>query len=309
MSPVLLLVAVALAAFAVVMFRRASRARTPRAGNQLAHVANYQELGRVETAARPVETEATASAGRRTAEALGRRIVPRVGSGRIEGVRTRLRSAGLYDVTPEAFIGAQLLAVAGGAALALWYCAVKGMAPAATVLAAIIVGYFGFAIPATLVSRRARMRMESIDRQMPELVDLLVVAVEAGLGLGAALDRAASRMTGVLAGELRLVLQEQGLGATSSEALEHLVMRSDTPTIRTFVRTLVQGERLGVPIGQTMRAIASDMRKRRRAHAEELAQKAPIKILFPLVFCIFPALLIVILAPAGISILKGMSGV
>ncbi len=307
MSPLLPLASVVLATVAVLLALRAQGTTIPRVSRRLNHISDYQGLGRTERGL-ALESETPARIrGAGLFDVVGQHVLPRLGVARVEVLRAKLRSAGMYSFAPETFFGAQAALTLGGVAFAFWVGAAKGLAVPVVVLFALFAGYVGFAVPLTLVSRRARLRIESIDRQMPELVDLLVVAIEAGLGLGAALDRAATRMTGALAAELRLVLQEQGLGATSAEALAHLVERSDTPAVRTFVRTLVQGDRLGVPIGQTMRAIATDMRKRRRATAEAKAQRAPVKILFPLVFCIFPALLIIILAPAGISIVHGLS--
>jgi tight adherence protein C len=305
----LLIASVLLAAVALRLALRGAGA-TVRTSRGLAHVVDYSELGRT---AAPVEAigegddeQPRGRPGARAVEGLGRVLAPRLGGARLEGVRARLRSAGLYDLSAETYLGGQLALTAVGVLVGLEMAASGALSPVASIGFAVVTSYLGFALPVTMVSRRARLRTTSIDRQMPELVDLLVVAIEAGLGLASSLDRAAAHMKGALADELRLVLQEQGLGATSAEALNHLKERCDTATVRIFVRTLVQGEALGVPIGQTMRAIAVDMRKRRRAAAEEQAYKAPVKILFPLVLCVFPSLLIVILAPAAITILHGL---
>ena len=143
---------------------------------------------------------------------------------------------------------------------------------------------------------------------MPELIDLLVVTVEAGLSLSAALQLAGDRMKGPLGDELRIVLQEQRMGLTPVQALENMVGRCPTPAVESFARTMVQGQLLGVSVGQILRTLAIEMRKRRRAQAEQQAQKAPIKMLFPLVFMIFPSLFVVILGPAVVSIFHALSG-
>ena len=161
------------------------------------------------------------------------------------------------------------------------------------------VGWIG---PRWVVQNRADMRLNRIDYDMPELIDLLVVTVEAGLGLSAAFQLASERLSGPLGEELRIVLQEQRMGLQLLQAMENMLGRCDTPAMRSFVRAMVQGERLGVSVGQILRSLAVEMRKRRRAKAEEQAQKAPLKILFPLVFLIFPAMFVVILGPAVISI-------
>jgi tight adherence protein C len=111
-------------------------------------------------------------------------------------------------------------------------------------------------------------------------------------------------MRGPLALELRLTLQEQRMGLAVNEALDGMLRRCETPGLRTFVRSVIQGESLGVSTGQIMRNLAVEMRKKRRSMAEERAQKAPVKMLFPLVFLIFPAMFIVLLGPAYYAISK-----
>jgi len=149
-----------------------------------------------------------------------------------------------------------------------------------------------------LVRRKGRLRQERIERALPDVIDLVVVSVEAGQGFAQALATAAERTPGPLGEELRLTLREQQFGLPLDRALENLNTRADTPNMRTFVRGVVQGERLGVSIGHIMRNVAREIRLRRRAAAEERAQKTTVKILFPLVFLILPALFIVLLAPA-----------
>ena len=113
-----------------------------------------------------------------------------------------------------------------------------------------------------------------------------------------------ARLEGPLGDELRLTLQEQSMGLSTAEALQNMLLRADTPAMRSFVRSVVQGETLGVSIGEIMRNLATEMRKRRRAAAEERAQKAPIKMLFPLILLIFPAMLVVLVLPALITIFR-----
>jgi tight adherence protein C len=159
-----------------------------------------------------------------------------------------------------------------------------------------------------LVRRRARLRLERIDDAMPELIDLLVTMVEGGVGFSAALHLAANRLRGPLGDELRLAVQEQNMVLGTAQALTNLVARAPTPATRSFVRSLIQGETLGVSIGKIMRDLALEMRKRRRQVAEERAQKAPTKILFPLIFLIFPAMFVVILGPAVVQVMHALGG-
>ena len=160
----------------------------------------------------------------------------------------------------------------------------------------------------TIVDRRARRRLEDIDYELPELVDILVVTVEAGLGFAGSLQIASERIEVALVDELRLALQQQNMGLTTEEALRQMLERADTPAVRSFVRAVTQGESLGVSIGDILRSLANEMRKRRKSAAEERAQKAPIKILFPLVFMIFPAMFVILLGPAIFSFLDALAG-
>ena len=173
-------------------------------------------------------------------------------------------------------------------------------------IAVVAVGcWCGWALPLVLLQRRARKRLYDIDYALPGMIDLLVVTVEAGLGFSSALKVAAEKLQGPLGDELRLTMQEQRMGLATRDALKNMAERADTAGMRTFVRAIVQGEQLGVSIGQILRGLAVDMRKLRRAMAEERAHKAPVKMLFPLVFLIFPAMFILLLGPAVLDVMQG----
>jgi tight adherence protein C len=224
-----------------------------------------------------------------------------------EGLRQELVSAGMYRTSPRALLGYRVLAAVLFPALVLWV----GSGAASPVLvglaaAASIVG--GWMLPLTIVRRRARLRNKKVDREVPELIDLLVVTVEAGQGLSGAIRIAGERLHGPLGDEVRLAVQEQAMGLSTHDALMHMVERSDTPALRSFVRAVVQGESLGVSIGEILRAVAVDMRKRRRQAAEEQAQKAPVKMLFPLAFFIFPSMFIVLLGPSVFDLMDALGG-
>jgi tight adherence protein C len=223
-------------------------------------------------------------------------------------IRKTLMSAGLYTTAPTTFLGYRALAAVTLPLALLWYLTATGASGVMTVGGVIFGILAGWTVPMTLVRRRARKRYEMIERDLPELIDLLVVTVEAGLGFNGSLQITSQKMRGALGDELRLTLQEQRLGLSTTQALTNLLARCDTPSMRSFVRSVLQGETLGVSIGQIMRALALEMRKRRRANAEERAQKAPIKLLFPLVFLIFPSMFIVLLFPAVYSFLASFGG-
>jgi tight adherence protein C len=242
------------------------------------------------------------------AQAVGRLLAGRWSAFDEAEIRKLLTSAGLYTTTPMTFIGYRALAALTLPLTMFWYLSATGAGRTMLIGGVVFAVALGWTIPMTLVTRRARRRFESIEHDLPELIDLLVVTVEAGLGFTGSLDICAQKMEGPLGDELRLTLQEQRMGLSTTQALSNLLVRCDTPSMRSFVRSVVQGETLGVSIGQIMRSLALEMRKRRRASAEERAQKAPIKLLFPLVFLIFPSMFVVLLFPAVWSFMASFGG-
>lgn len=213
-------------------------------------------------------------------------------------LRRQLVAAGFYRVSPRTFLGYRLIGGVAGGALILWLTRAAETPLAFAFLGTVMFAFAGWVAPVRLVKIRARTRLGQIEHDLPELIDLLVVTVEAGLGFSGSLRIASERLEGPLGQELRLTLQEQVMGLSTMEALKNMLLRCDTPSMRSFVRSVLQGEALGVSIGQILRNLATEMRKRRRSAAEERAQKAPIKILFPLIFLIFPAMFVVLLGPA-----------
>jgi tight adherence protein C len=221
-------------------------------------------------------------------------------------VRRDLISAGLYNVSVGRFTGYRVLAAVGLPLLWIWLAASAGVGVMPTVLLTAIFAFVGWWMPGRILQERARQRLLEIDYQLPELIDLLVVTIEAGMGFVGSLQTASGRISGPLGEELQLTLQEQTMGLSIQEALLHMLERCDTPATRSFVRSIVQGETLGVSIGQLMRDLAHEMRRRRYATAQERAQKAPIKILFPLVLLIFPAMFVILLGPALYQFVKAL---
>jgi tight adherence protein C len=242
------------------------------------------------------------------ARALGSFVASRTANLSEAELRRELMSAGLYKLAPLTLMGYRVLAAIALPLVFLWLATSSGMGPALVVLGLPLMLLIGWVLPLTLVRRKARFRLERIDHELPELVDLLVVTVEAGTGFAASMQIAADRFTGPLGDELRLAMQEQAMGLPVDQSLVNMLSRAETDGMRSFVRSIRQGEALGVSIGQIMRNLALEMRKRRRAHAEERAQKAPVKILFPLVGLIFPAIFVILLAPAVLGFTSTIGG-
>lgn len=197
-------------------------------------------------------------------------------------------------------VGLFILAALGG----LYGIGTFGM----LVLCAVVAGAAGFFVPDVLLYNVGVKRQAKMQKALPDGLDLLTVCVEAGLGFDAALAQVARNTTGPLAAEFSRVLQEVQIGKSRSQALRALTDRTTVPELRSFVSALVQAGELGITIASVLREQAKEMRLRRRQRAEEKAQKLQVKILFPLVFCLFPSMFIVVIGPGMISIAHALLG-
>jgi tight adherence protein C len=172
---------------------------------------------------------------------------------------------------------------------------------------ATVFGIGGYFAPNMLIYQLGYDRTEQVRRDLPDALDLLTISVEAGLAFDAGLSQVARNTTGPLAEEFFRVLQEMQIGLGRAEAMRSLGERTDVPELRAFVTSMVQADAFGIPIAQVLRVQAKELRIKRTQRAEELAQKVPVKILFPLIFCILPALFVVIIGPAAIQIFHSFS--
>jgi tight adherence protein C len=249
-----------------------------------------------------IESKPTQSAVASAATWLGGLFSGRLTAFRENEIRDQLIAAGLYAIAPRTVIGYRLLATV---ILPVLVYLAFGLHGFSDLLMIVLAAFAGWILPLTVVQRAARKRVDTVDRGLPDLIDLLCVMIEAGLSFPSALRMASEQFGPPLSDELRLTLQEQTMGLSVGEALSHMADRADTPAMKAFVRAMSQGEKMGISTGQIMRNLAGEMRNRRRARAEEKAQKTPVLMLFPLVFLIFPAMFIILMTPAVINLVDG----
>ena len=302
---IILLAGVALAAASMALLARAVAMPRVRTSQVLGQITAYGFDGQhaSTTAARAFRSGLDG-----LASAVGAVAARRVSGLRETELRNTLMAAGLYGLAPRKFVGYRVLSGISAPVAGVMATLVLGLPTLLGVAVVLLMAAMGWTAPMTVVRSRTRRRLRDIDYELPELIDQLIVTVEAGLGFNSSLQIAATRITGALGDELRLALQQQTMGLSMSEALKNMLERSETPAMRSFVRSVLQGETLGVSIGDIMRNLALEMRKRRRAAAEERAQKAPTKLLFPLIFLIFPAMFVVLLGPALFHFMAAFGG-
>ena len=220
----------------------------------------------------------------------------------MESLSMLLMSAGMRNTSPQTFLAAKGIAAGGGIALGILFGAFQSVT--AVFVFASMLGAVGYIAPAVVVSQKAKRRQTAIVRQLPDSLDLLSVSVEAGLGFDGAIAKLTQYMDGPLSEEFELALGEMRIGESRPDALKKLALRAGTPEVSSFVRAIVQADQLGTSLGRILRVQATDTRNKRQSAAEERAMKAPIKMLFPTVAFIFPAMFIVILGPALLNLGK-----
>jgi tight adherence protein C len=231
---------------------------------------------------------------------LGRRFTP---VGYVDKVRMKFVYAGEPNADAvDRFLATQVLGVAIAAVISI-FAIVKltGVFRLSVILFAILLGIAG---PSATLNRRVADRQHQLRIKLPDILDLLTISVEAGLGFEQALDRTVSAVPGPLSEEFARMLGEVRAGSSRADAMRALEVRCHVPEVRSFVLAILQADTFGVSIGRVLRAQADEMRVKRRQLAQERAQKAPVKMLIPMVFCIFPALFVVVLGPALINIYK-----
>lgn len=174
------------------------------------------------------------------------------------------------------------------------------------ILLIVVLGFIGFFGPDAVLDRIAQARQDQVRKALPDTIDLLTISVEAGLGFDAAMAHVVQKVPGPLSEEIARMLQEMQLGIKRSDALKQLSTRSDVDELRAFVLSLVQADRFGVSVGNVLRSQARELRAKRKAKAERKAMQTPVKILFPLILCVLPALFVVVIGPGALRIIDGV---
>ena len=228
-----------------------------------------------------------------------------------ESLQSGLVRAGIRDAgAPIVFLGAKVVcAVLGGSGwLAVNFAMARPLG--STLFSGFVAGVVGFYLPTLWLYMKGEARRTQIQQSLPDALDLLVVCVESGLGLNAAVERVGREIalaSPALSDELLMVNQEIRTGLARGEALRRLARRTGVEDVYALTAMMIQADRLGTSIAQSLRAHAESMRTKRRQRAEQMARKAGIKLAFPLVFLIFPALLVVILGPAAIQLMEAIA--
>jgi len=238
---------------------------------------------------------------------LMEQVKRRAPSGLRERARQRLIAAGV-EGEAERFLGRQVLttlvlAVSAGLLMLPYAATNSGFYFLMVIVAAIL----GWRLPEFKLSRLIAQRRKAMERALPEVLDVLSVSVEAGLGFDGAIQKVAERFPEPVAGEFRAYLKEMRLGSSRADALRRLSARSGVTDFQTFTAAIIQADQLGVSIAKVLRTQSEAMRIKRKQRAEEKAMQLPLKILFPLIMFIFPTLFIIILGPVAIGFLTSMT--
>ncbi len=254
---------------------------------------------------RAAEIRATADRIQTGVISVGERFVtPRIGW----RLKKRLLEAGQprdYDV--EDLVSLKIIGTIIGLLISFAAAALAHFTLSRTLIMTLILAGAGFTLPDAWLARLTDRRKKEIARSLPDILDMLTISVEAGLGFDAAVNRVVKNHKGPLAQEFYRWLQEIKLGIARKEAWRGLGERVGLAEVNSFILAVLQADTFGVGIGKVLRIQSEELRVKRRQRAEEAAMKTPVKVVFPLVLCIFPALMIVILGPAGLKIFRTLN--
>jgi tight adherence protein C len=202
----------------------------------------------------------------------------------------------------------KLMGLAAGAFTALSLASLAGDVTGGSFMMALLFSAIGYFAPDAILSGRAQRRQEEIRKALPDSMDLLTISVEAGLGFDAAMAQVVRNVPGPLSHELGRMLQEMQLGMSRDEAFRKLAERTAVDELRAFVISMIQANKFGVGVAAVLRAQAKELRTKRKQRAERKAMQTPVKILFPLIFCVLPALFVVVMGPGAIRIFSAFFG-
>jgi tight adherence protein C len=284
----------------------AAEAATYPARERRASVARVARYGGASAPAQSAPQEVrTIALGRALLLPFARLAAPLVPPKARKELPKRLLSAGLADrLTPEHVLGLKGLGIVAGILIGAWAAAVTK--PAMAIMVGLLFGLICFVLPDILLNGRIRSRRDEVRAMLPDALDLLAVSVEAGLGFDGAVAKLTETMEGPLIQEFALALKEMRIGESRAEALKRMAARMDVPELTAFVRAVVQADQLGSSLSGILRIQAADVRARRQLAAEEKAMQLPVKMLFPLMLFILPALFIMVLGPALLNFGKGL---
>lgn len=268
-----------------------------RSGSRLASLQSREEL---------LETNFNERAVAPLAGKVGRFLMRFTPMGWAQRAEKRLAIAGWYPrIDANSWAAIRVVAVVG--ALLLWFL-VNPLIPEGQRFIVFVLFLAGGVLgPESMLTRRLDERKETMARELPDVIDLLVISVEAGLGFEAALGRVVQNVPGELSNEFSRMLQETRVGVSRSQAMKALAERTDVDELNSFILSINQADQFGVSISRMLRVQADEIRVRRRQKVQERAFAAPVKMVFPLVLCIFPGIFVVLLAPAAMQIVDSLS--
>jgi len=268
-----------------------------RSGSRLASLQSRDEL---------LETNFNERAVAPLASKIGNSLMRFTPMGWAQRAEKRLAIAGWYPrIDANSWASIRVVTVVG--LLLLWFL-INPLIPAGQQFIVFVLFLVGSVLgPESMLSRRLDERKELMARELPDVIDLLVISVEAGLGFEAALGRVVQNVPGELSNEFSRMLQETRVGVSRSEAMKALAERTDVDELNSFILSINQADQFGVSISRMLRVQADEIRVRRRQKIQEKAFAAPVKMVFPLVLCIFPGIFVVLLAPAAMQIVDSLS--
>jgi tight adherence protein C len=213
------------------------------------------------------------------------------------------------SMTAERIVAYKIIGAIAGLVVGILVAPVlpfEGLVP--TVVIPVFFAFTGYTFPSAGLASKASKRQKEIRKALPDTMDLLTISVEAGLGFDAALAQVVKNVPGPLSEEIARMLQEMQIGVSRTEALRHVNDRTEVPELDGFVLSMIQADKYGVGVAKVLRAQSTELRQKRRQRAEEVAQKVPLKLLFPMIFMVLPALFIVILGPGAIKVYENFFG-